>query len=205
MKHKKSKEEKSDKAEQLDKKEEKQLEKFEALLEDLQKEKDDLFQKFQRISADYANFQKRVPKQITDSLTYEKEKLIKSFLPVLDNFEHTLQNAQSAHDFDVLIKGVKIVYDQMLDVLKSHQVEQIQVKDQAFDPSMHQAMMQQNNPELEDNVVIEEFQKGYKLNGRIIRPSKVVVNKLPQEQQNSDQAEDEAEKTQDENENTEQD
>jgi molecular chaperone GrpE len=195
---------KQNKSKKEEKKDSEQIEKLEALLQDIQKEKDDLFEKFQRISADYANFQKRVPKQITDSLTYEKENLIKSFLPVLDNFEHTLQNAQSAHDFDVLIKGVRIIYDQMLDILKSHQVEQIQAKGEVFDPAMHQAMLQQNNPDLEPDVVIEEFQKGYKLNGRIIRPSKVIVNKLPQESPPAEQPEkNETDKADEENGNTE--
>ena len=62
-------------------------------IEELQKEKDELFAQLQRVSADYANFQKRVPRQISDSINYEKEKIIKSLLPALDNFEHTLQNA----------------------------------------------------------------------------------------------------------------
>lgn len=141
-----------------------------------------LFAQYQRLSADYANFQKRVPKQIADTICYEKEKIIKSLLPALDNFEHTLQNTQSAENVDVLVKGIKIIYDQMLDIFKSHGVEQIKVPGGKFDPSMHEAMMQKTEPEKEDNVVLEEFQKGYKLNGRVIRPSKVIVNKLISEQ-----------------------
>ena len=152
-------------------------------LENLQKEKDELFEKLQRVSADYANYQKRVPKQIADTIAYEKEKIIKTLLPALDNLDHTLQNASSAENADVLVKGIKIVYDQMLDILKSHGVTQIKSLDEKFDPSLHQAMMQRSEPEKEENVVLEEFQKGYKLNDRVIRPSKVIVNKLPSEQQ----------------------
>ena len=151
-------------------------------IEQLQKEKDELFEKLQRVSADYANYQKRAPKQIADSVTYEKEKIIKTLLPALDNFEHTLQNADSAEDADVLIKGIRIVYDQMLDILKSHEVEQIKALGEKFDPALHQAMMRKVEPTEEEDVVLEEFQKGYKLNGRVIRPSKVVVNKLGPEQ-----------------------
>lgn len=152
-------------------------------LENLQKEKDELFEKLQRVSADYANYQKRVPKQIADTIAYEKEKIIKTLLPALDNFDHALQNAPSAENIDVLVEGIKIVYDQMLDILKSHGVTQIKSLDEKFDPSLHQAMMQRSEPEKEENVVLEEFQKGYKLNDRVIRPSKVIVNKLPSEQQ----------------------
>jgi len=147
-------------------------------METLRSEKDELFAQLQRISADYANYQKRVPKQIADSIGYEKERVIKTLLPVLDNFEHTLQNAHSAEDIDVLVKGIRIVYDQLLDVLKSHNIEQIEAQGEKFDPALHQAMTQRAEPDEEDNTVLEEFQKGYRLNGRVIRPSKVIVNKL---------------------------
>ena len=155
-------------------------------IESLQKEKDELFAKLQRVSADYANFQKRVPKQITDTIGYEKERIIKTLLPALDNFEHTLQNAHSAENVDVLVKGIRIIYDQLQDILKSHNVEQIEALGERFDPAMHQAMTQQSNPEKEENTVLEEFQKGYRLNGRVIRPSRVIVNKLPEEQQGNE-------------------
>ena len=153
-------------------------EKLRQQIDDLQSEKDELFAKLQRVNADYANFQKRVPKQIADTTCYEKEKLIKTLLPVLDNFEHTLENARSAEELDVVVKGIHIVYDQMLDILKSHGVEKIKAMGEKFDPALHQAMMQRAEPEQEDCTVLEEFQAGYKLNGRVIRPSKVAVNKL---------------------------
>ena len=170
-------------------------------IENLQKEKVELFEKLQRISADYANFQKRVPKQIADTLAYEKETIIKSLLPVLDNFEHTLQNTNSVENPDALVKGIKIIYDQMLDILKSHGIEQIKALGENFNPSMHEAMMQMAEPRKEDNIILQEFQKGYKLNGRVIRPVKVVVNKLAadktdlQQQTNPDEDTDEFETT----------
>ena len=174
----------------------KELEELHQQLNELQKEKDELFAKLQRVSADYANFQKRVPKQIRDSVAYEKEMIIKSLLPALDNFEHTLQNEQSAENTEAFVKGVRIIYDQMLDILKAHGVEQINALGEKFDPSLHEAMMQKANPEEQDNIVLEEFQKGYKLNGRVIRPSKVIVNKLPTEEtvQQTQQHEQEQEK-----------
>ncbi|MGD8501563.1 MAG: nucleotide exchange factor GrpE [Phycisphaerales bacterium] len=158
------------------------LEELRETIEDLQKEKDELFGQLQRVSADYANFQKRVPKQISDTIAYEKERVIRTLLPALDNFEHTLQNAHSAEDVDVLVKGIRIIYDQLLDILKSHNVEQIEALGEKFDPAVHQAMTQQTDPDKDENIVLEEFQRGYKLNGRVIRPSKVIVNKLAAEQ-----------------------
>jgi molecular chaperone GrpE len=159
-------------------------------IESLRAERDELFAKLQRVSADYANYQKRMPKQITDSIAYEKERIIKTLLPAMDNFEHTLQNAHSAENVDVLVKGIRIIYDQMLDILKSHNVEQIKALGEQFDPAMHQAMTRQSDPDKEEDTILEEFQKGYKLSGRVIRPSKVIVNKLP-EQQPCDGAKDE--------------
>lgn len=189
MKHKRKEKSKAEDLQQADQQERKaqenELQEQHDTIESLQKEKDELFAKLQRVSADYANFQKRVPKQITDSIGYEKERIIKTLLPALDNFEHTLQNAHSAEDIDVLVKGIRIIYDQLLDILKSHNVEQIEALGEKFDPAMHQAMTQQSDPNKEENTVLEEFQKGYSLNGRVIRPSKVIVNKLPEEEPDS--------------------
>ena len=159
-----------------------ELQELRQRLEALQKEKDEVFAKLQRVSADYANFQKRVPKQIEDSVTYEKERVIKTLLPALDNFEHTLQNAQSADNTELFIKGVQIVYDQLLDILKSHGVELIKAVGEKFDPSLHQAMMQKAEPDKPENIILEQFQTGYKLNGRVIRPTKAIVSKLPSEE-----------------------
>ncbi|MEE9370966.1 MAG: nucleotide exchange factor GrpE [Sedimentisphaerales bacterium] len=153
-----------------------ELEKLHRLIDDMQKEKDELFGKLQRVSADYANYQKRAPKQIADTICYEKEKIIKTLLPILDNFEHTLVNADSAENVDVLVKGIKIIYDQMLETLKSHGVEQTKALGEKFDPALHEAMMKKTDPEQEENIVLEEFQKGYKLNGRVIRPTKAIIS-----------------------------
>lgn len=159
-----------------------EAEKFQSKIEDLKKEKDELFAKLQRVSADYENLQKRTSKQIAESISYEKERIIKAILPALDNFEHTLQNASSVETVDVFLKGTQIIYDQMLDILKSQNVEQIEALGEIFDPVMHQAVMQKTESDQEENIVLEEFQKGYTLNGRVIRPSKVIVNKPKQEQ-----------------------
>ena len=192
MKHKRKEKSKADDSHEADqqecKKQESELKEKRDTIESLRVEKDELFAQLQRVSADYANFQKRVPKQITDTIGYEKERIIKTLLPALDNFEHTLQNAHSAENVDVLVKGIRIIYDQLLDILKSHNVEQIEALGEKFDPAMHQAMTQQSDPDKEENTVLEEFQKGYRLNGRVIRPSKVIVNKLPEEQKDQQEA-----------------
>ena len=162
-----------------------ELEKIREEIDGLQKEKDELFGKLQRLSADYANFQKRVPKQIADTTAYEKEKIIKTLLPILDGFERTLQNTHAAENVDTLMKGVRIIYDQMIGVLKSNDIEQIKTVGEKFEPFLHEAMLQRFEQSKEENIVLEELQKGYKLNGRVIRPARVIINKpVPPSPQN---------------------
>lgn len=151
-------------------------------LDGLRKEKDDIFAKLQRVAADYDNYQKRAAKQITDNVAYEKDKIVKSLLPVLDNFDYILANTSCGANDETLLKGVKIIYDQMLDVLKGHGIEQIKSAGEPFNPEHHEAITHRSENSKEEGLVLEELQKGYKLNGRLIRPSRVVVNKLPSSQ-----------------------
>ncbi|MBP8303109.1 MAG: nucleotide exchange factor GrpE [Phycisphaerae bacterium] len=147
--------------------------------EALQKERNDLFARLQRLSADYANYQKRVSRQIADAVAYEREGLFRTLLPVCDNFELTIRKGNSVENTDVVLAGVKIVYDQMLDVLRAHGVEPIQALNKPFDPALHEALMQRCDPEKGDSLVVEECQRGYLLAGKVLRPSKVIVNKVP--------------------------
>jgi molecular chaperone GrpE len=180
MKHKdkeKPKEQKEETAPQKD-----EVQELHHQVEELIKEKKEIFEKLQRVAADYENFQKRVPRQIDDTITYKKEKIIKTLLPTLDNLEHTVQNVHSAENHNTLIEGIRIIYEQLLDALKTHGLEQINALGQKFDPAMHEAITQKAEAGQENDTVLEEFQKGYKLNGRIIRPSRVIINKLQFEQ-----------------------
>ena len=160
----------------------KQLEELRRQAETLQKEKDDVFAKLQRVAADYDNYQKRSAKQITDNVAYEKDKIVKSLLPILDNFEYILANTSCGAADETLLKGVKIIYDQMLDVLKGHGIEQIKSAGEPFNPAHHEAITHRSENSKEEGLVLDELQKGYKLNGRLIRASRVVVNKLPSPQ-----------------------
>jgi molecular chaperone GrpE len=151
-------------------------------IEILMAEKQDMFEKFQRVSADYINYQNRAPRQIADSVAYEKKAIIRSLLPSLDNIDHALAGVDSAKGpeaLDGVIKGIRMVFDHMLDALKTQGVEQIPALDCQFDPAMHEAMQTRAEQDKPDNIVLEEFQKGYTLNGQVLRPSKVIVNKLP--------------------------
>ena len=160
----------------------KKIAELEEQLAAVTKEKDDLFEQLQRISADYANFQKRVPKQISDTIAYEKKAILRSILPSLDNFEHAMAGAAKAETVESIVEGVKITFDHLLDALKSHKVEKIESVGRQFDPSVHEAMMRRTEEDKEDNVVLEEFQSGYMMGDQVLRPAKVIVNKLPDQE-----------------------
>lgn len=100
-------------------------------------------------------------------------------MPALDDLERTIKNASSVPaEPAVIIKGIKIVYDNILNILKACGVEQIKAVGEKFDPFLHQAISQAQVVGKPENIVLEESQKGYKVDGRVIRPSKVIVNKL---------------------------
>jgi len=160
---------------------EKDIKKLRQQMEGLSNEKDELFEKLQRVAADYANYQKRAPKQIADSVAYEKKAIIRSLLPSLDNFAHALASADNAEAVDGVVKGVRMVFDHMLDALKGQGLEQIEAVGKDFDPAVHEAVQLRAEADKADNVVLEEFQRGYKLNGQVVRPSKVIVNRVPAE------------------------
>ncbi len=157
---------------------EKKVAELEELVSCLQKEKDETFEKLQRLGADYANFQKRAPKQIADSVAYEKEKFVKALLGAIDNFEHALANSDKAEDLKSFVQGIQIVHDEIINTFKSLGVERIESVGQTFNPSMHEALMQRSEEGKTPGEILEEYQKGYKLNDRVIRPAKVIVNKV---------------------------
>jgi molecular chaperone GrpE len=178
---------------------EKKVEELQQQAETLAGEKQDVFEQLQRISADYANFQKRTPKQIADSVAYEKKVILRSLLPSLDNLEHALAHAATAgagaESLDSIIKGIELVFDHMLGALKSHGVQRIEALGQPFDPNLHEAMMQRSEPDKEDNTVLEVYQSGYLMGEQVLRPSKVIVNKLNTPKQVGEIQPDDAETT----------
>jgi molecular chaperone GrpE len=157
----------------------KQLEDLRKQVEEVKKEKDDIFAKLQRVAADYDNYQKRSARQITEGIAHEIDRIIKAILPVLDNFECILANTTCGVNDEALLRGVRIIYDQLLGVLKGQGVEQIKTEGEKFDPTHHEAITQRTEQNKEDGVILEELQKGYQVNGRVIRASRVVVNKAP--------------------------
>jgi len=148
----------------------------------LEEEKQKLFEQLQRLSADYANYQKRTARQIADAVAYEKRTLLRSWLSSLDNLEHALASVSNQTGPEVLpklIEGVRMVYDHMLATLNGLGVRKMEPVGQPFTPGPHEALMTCTRPDQGDNVVLEVHQSGYVLGDEVLRPAKVIVNKLP--------------------------
>lgn len=144
-------------------------------------EVDQLKQQLQRVAADYQNFQKRSQKQIAQAGQFARQDLVKALLAVLDNFEHTFNGFDESLNAADVIKGVQIIYDQLLNILSSQSLDPIEVKPgDPFDPTLHEAMLRQESDAFEDNAVIAEFARGYTMNGMTLRPAKVSVARAVQ-------------------------
>ena len=144
----------------------------------LQAERDELFERLARATADFQNMRKRLEAEFDQRLQYANASLIKSLLPVIDNFERGLQVDAKKTDPASILKGMQIVHDQWLSVLKAQQVEEITPKPgDHFDPSRHEALMQQASDKIAAGAVVQVFQKGYALQDRVLRPAQVAVSK----------------------------
>jgi molecular chaperone GrpE len=128
----------------------------------------------QRLTAEFANYRKRVLKEQTRAVEMASEPLMSRLLEVLDEFELALMAAERKPDFDRFLHGVELVYAKLLETLRSEGLERIDAQGQPFDPSMHEALMQSGDGEGEP-VVADVLREGYTLRGRVIRPAGVKV------------------------------
>jgi len=130
--------------------------------------------KYLRERADLENYRRRVQKEKEDLMKYGNECLITEILPILDNMERALDHA-SEESLSAVIEGVNLTRSMLLSVLKKFGVEPIETKGATFDSAFHQAMCQVERNDVAPNCVIEEYQKGYLLNDRLLRPAMVSV------------------------------
>ncbi|GED12658.1 nucleotide exchange factor GrpE [Aneurinibacillus migulanus] len=147
-----------------------------AQIEQLKAEKEELNNQYLRAHADLQNFRARVNKEKEQMLKYSSQRAVEALLPVIDNFERAIAASQDAQDTSALKEGIEMVFRQLQQVLEQEGVTVVPGVGEPFDPNMHQAVMQEESSEYESGMVIEEFQKGYKLKDRVIRPSMVKVS-----------------------------
>jgi molecular chaperone GrpE len=140
-------------------------------------ERDTYLDQLLRTKAEFMNYQKRMVKENESTSQFAVQSLILDFLPELDNFDRALKLADNSKDFDKFVEGIKLIEVQLFKVLGKYGVEPIETVGKAFDPNLHEAVMEEENNEMPHHTIIEEFQRGFLLKERVIRPSKVKVSK----------------------------
>ena len=149
-------------------------------LEDKAKGADEYFDRLLRLQADFDNYKKRLEKDKIEFIKFANEEIIAEILKILDDFERAVDAGKIKHDFDILYKGIEMIHNDFKEFLKQKGLKEIEAEGKPFNPNEHEAMMQEETDEHPEDYIVEEFQKGYTFNGRVIRPAKVKVAKKPE-------------------------
>ena len=160
--------------------EEKELDPLEELQQQLKKKDEELAEQkgdFLREKADLENFRKRLIKDKADAVQFANQRLLKELLQINDNLDRALDASNTS--LETFKEGVEMIQKQFATFLKNQKVEPIEALGKPFDPSLHEVMTQQESEEHDENTVIQEYSKGYTLNGRILHSAKVVIAKKP--------------------------
>jgi len=146
-------------------------------LADLESFKD----RYLRSAAELDNFRKRTARTRSDVREETLRDALLQFAPVMDNMRRALD--QETQGVDALKEGIELIYDQLRTAFSTYGLEPIQAVDSEFDPNLHEAMMEVEDSERTPGTVIQEMEKGYTLNGKVVRPSRVVVSKAVSEEE----------------------
>jgi molecular chaperone GrpE len=144
-------------------------------LEEKEKEAAANYDKYLRAVAELDNYRKRAAREKTEIIKYGKEDIIKDILPFMDSLDRALEHYTG--DVQAFKNGIALIQEQFLSCLKKHGVERIETAGLNFDPNFHEALIQMESDQHEDNKIVSEMESGYLLNGRLLRPSKVCVCK----------------------------
>lgn len=130
---------------------------------------------FLRTLAEYTNFKRRAKEELDQARRFGSEDFVIRLLPIIDNFDRAIKAAEEIGDFDALHGGVVLILRQLQDLMEREGVKPIEAVGEEFDPNIHEAVMRQDTDEYPDNTIVEEFQKGYVMGDKVIRPSMVKV------------------------------
>ena len=130
-----------------------------------------------RAQADAQNVKRRAEQDVEKARKFALERFAGDLLPVVDNLERALEAASDDEAVRPIVEGVELTLKSFLDAIGKYNIEQINPEGEPFDPQLHQAMSMVDNPDVEPNTVIAVVQKGYSLNGRLVRPAMVMVSK----------------------------
>jgi len=176
----------------------------EARLQQLEKEYETLNTQYMRIAADFDNFRKRQTRDQDDLKIQLTCSTLSEILPIVDNFERARQQLNpEGEEAQALHRSYQGLYKQLVEVFKQLGVAPMRVVDQAFDPTLHEAVMREPSNEKAEDIVIEELQRGYHLNGRVLRHALVKVSMGPGPQASNEEVSDQKIPNQEENNSTE--
>lgn len=150
--------------------------KLQAEINELKAKLEEEENRYLRLRADFDNQRRRATQDRQAAEKYRAQALLNDLLPVLDNFERAMQVDVSSEDAQALYKGVEMVYKTFVAAAEKEGLSVIPAVGAEFDPNVHQAVMQESDPEQASGIVLKELQKGYQLKDRVLRPSMVSVN-----------------------------
>jgi molecular chaperone GrpE len=153
-----------------------QLARVAAERDQLAAEKTDLQDRLLRAHAEFENARRRADRDRSDFLQFASMDLVKEILPILDDFERALNVETADREY---AKGVELIYGRLFDTLKKMGLEAIETEGRLFDPNLHQAVERVESDEVEDQAILDEYQRGYNFKGRLLRPAMVKVAVRP--------------------------
>jgi len=147
-------------------------------IKELEEENSALKDQLLRKQADFENFRKRMYREKEDSILYANSKLLLDLTSVIDDFERAIHSAEISKDFDSFLEGISLIEKQMTAMLKNRWgLKRFSSQGEKFDPDKHEAIASEESDKIDDPVVLEDYQKGYYLNDRLLRPARVKVAK----------------------------
>jgi len=168
-----------------------QLKEMHAMLEAKEKEAKETYDRLLRVSADFENYKKRSARELEDFRKYANQTLLKEMLSVVDNLELAINSSNHRKKADkTLMEGLNLTLNEILRVFERFDVKPIEAQGQKFDPAFHEAVMREETDDFPENTVVSEFQKGYLIHDRLLRPAMVVVAapKTPREDNKPDKS-----------------
>ena len=145
-------------------------------LGEARRERDEYLELAQRTKADFENYRKRVAKETSEALARGKAELARQLLPAVDNLERALEAGEDASAHAALVEGVGMVRDELHARLENAGVESFDPTGEKFDPQLHEALQTRPDEGTESGVILETLERGYRLNGQVLRAAKVVVS-----------------------------
>jgi len=161
------------------------LKEMEEKLESMGQEVKENYDRFLRVSAEFENYKKRAAREMNDFRKFANESFVKAMLPVVDNLDRAIESSNNDKHADTsMLEGVDMILKEILKIFEQYNVKPFESLGKTFDPSLHQAVMQEETEVYPENSVVNELQKGYMMHDRLLRPAMVVVSKTKTKSEN---------------------